>query len=190
MKSRWFTAPKKGPDLLSEKIISRKVIFKGEILNLRVDTVKTADGRRSTREIIEHAPCVAIVAIDSEDNVLLVRQYRLAAAKELLEIPAGGIEPNESPEAAVIREMREETGLRPHKVERLTGFYLSPGFSSEYLHLFLASEFEHDPLSAEDTAAIELVKVPVSQIKELVASGKIEDGKSVAGLMMFLALKK
>ena len=175
---------------MPEKTLSSKVIYKGRILTLRVDTVKTADGRRSTREIIEHAPCVAVVPVDAEDNVLLVRQFRLAAGKDLLEIPAGGIEPNESPEAAVVREMREETGLRPDKVKRLTGFFLSPGFSSEYLHLFLASEFEHDPLSAEDTASIELVKTPISEIKELINSGKIEDGKSVAGLLMFLALKK
>jgi len=173
-----------------EKILSRKVIYKGRILKLRVDTVRTVDGRRSTREIVEHDPCIAVVAVDGEDNVLLVRQYRLATAKELLEIPAGGIDPGESPEAAVIREMREETGLRPDKVERLTGFYLSPGFCSEYLHLFLVSEFEHDPLSAEDSAGIELVRVPVSQIRELIAAGKIEDGKSIAGLLMFLELKK
>ncbi|HTY81873.1 MAG TPA: NUDIX hydrolase [Dehalococcoidales bacterium] len=175
---------------MSEKILSHKVIFKGQILTLRVDTVKTADNRRSTREIIEHAPCVAIVAIDGEDNVLLVRQFRLAAGRELLEIPAGGIEKGESPEEAVVREMREETGLRPRKVERLTGFYLSPGFSSEYLHLFLASEFERGPLSAEDTAEIALVKTPISQIKELISSGKIEDGKSVAGLLMYLEFRK
>jgi ADP-ribose pyrophosphatase len=172
-----------------EKVISRQVIYEGRILKLRVDTVRTVDGRRSTREIVEHAPCIAVVAVEGEDNVLLVRQYRLAAGKELLEIPAGGIDPGESPEAAVIREMREETGLRPDKVERLTGFYLSPGFSSEYVHLFLVSEFEADPLAAEDTAGIELVRTPVSQIRELITSGKIEDSKSIAGLLMFLENK-
>jgi ADP-ribose pyrophosphatase len=173
-----------------EKILARKVIYEGRILKLRVDTVRTVDGRRSTREIVEHDPCIGVVAVDGEDNVLLVRQYRLATGKELLEIPAGGIDRGESPEAAVVREMREETGLRPDKVERLGGFYLSPGFSSEYLHLFLATEFEHDPLAAEDTAGIEVVKAPIGQIKELIASGKIEDGKSTAGLLMFLEMKR
>jgi ADP-ribose pyrophosphatase len=177
-------------NLATEKVISSKMVYKGQILNLRVDTVKTADERRSTREIIEHAPCIAVVPVDADGNILLVRQFRLAAGKELLEIPAGGIDQGESPEEAVIREMREETGLKPGKVERLTGFYLSPGFSSEYLHLFLVSEFESDPLSAEDTADIELVKMPVSQIKELIKSGEIEDGKSVAGLLMYLEFRK
>jgi ADP-ribose pyrophosphatase len=176
--------------MATEKVVSSKVIYEGRILKLRVDTVREADGRRSTREIVEHTPCIAVVAVDADENILLVKQFRLAAGKELLEIPAGGIDQGESPEEAVVREMREETGLRPNRVKRLTGFYLSPGFSSEYLHLFLVSEFEPDPLSAEDTAGIELVKVPVSQIRELITSGKIEDGKSVAGLLMYLGFKK
>ncbi len=169
-----------------EKVLSSQVIFKGRILKLRVDAVRTADGRESTREIIEHDDCVGIVPVDADDNVLLVRQYRLAAGKELLETPAGGIDPGESPEAAVVREMREETGLRPQKVERLSGFYLSPGFSSEYLHLYLATEMEADPIAAEDTAGIEVIRVPVTKISALISSGKIEDAKSIAGLLMYL----
>jgi ADP-ribose pyrophosphatase len=172
--------------LSKEKVLASKTIFEGRILKLRVDTVRTADGRQSTREIVEHDDCVGIIPIDAENNVLLVKQYRLAAGRELLETPAGGIDPGESPEAAVVREMREETGLRPRKVERLAGFYLSPGFSSEYMHLFLATDMEPAPLSSEDTAGIEVVKVPVARIPEIISSGKIEDAKSVAGLLMYL----
>jgi ADP-ribose pyrophosphatase len=80
--------------------------------------------------------------------------------------------------------------VRPRKVERLTGFYLSPGFSTEYMHLFLAEDFVPAPLTAEDTAGIEVVKVPVAQIPELIFSGKIEDAKSVAGLLYYLELRK
>jgi ADP-ribose pyrophosphatase len=176
--------------MASEKILSRKVIYKGRILKLRVDSVRTVDGRRSTREIVEHDPCIGVVAVDAEDNVLLVNQFRSPLQKELLEIPAGGIDKGEDPAAAVIREMREETGLRPDKVERLTGFYLSPGFCDEYMHLFLAEGFESDPLSAEDTSGIEVVKVPVAQIPELIFSGKIEDSKSIAGLLYYLERRK
>ena len=176
--------------MASEKILSRKVIYEGRILKLRVDSVRTADGRRSTREIVEHDPCIGVVAVDAEDNVLLVNQFRSPLAKNLLEIPAGGIDKGEDPAAAVIREMREETGLRPDKVERLTGFYLSPGFCDEYMHLFLAEDLVPAPLSAEDTAGIELVKVPVAQIPELIFSGKIEDSKSVAGLLYYLERRK
>jgi ADP-ribose pyrophosphatase len=96
-----------------EKTLSTDRIFEGQIVNLRVDRVRMPDGRESTREVIEHSACVAIIPIDTEDNVLLVRQYRYAPEKELLEIPAGGIDGDENPEEAVRREMQEETGYLP-----------------------------------------------------------------------------
>jgi ADP-ribose pyrophosphatase len=176
--------------LKKEKVLSSRVIYEGRILKLRVDTVRTADGRNSTREIVEHEDCIGVIPVDADGNILLVKQYRLATDKELLEIPAGGVDPGEDAAAAVVREMREETGLRPQKVERLTGFYLSPGFCNEYLHLYLATDFAPAPLAAEDTAGIEVVKVPAAQIPDLIASGKIEDSKSIAGLLMFLERRK
>ena len=176
--------------MVAEKVLSSKVIFEGRAVKLRVDTVLTADGRRSTREIVEHADCIAVIALDADDNVLLVKQYRGAIGKEMLEIPAGGIDDGENAEAAVIREMQEETGFRPHRVERLTGFYSSPGFCSEYLHLYLATGLTPDPLQSEDTAGIEVIRMPVAQIPELLASGRIEDSKSFAGLLYFLEYRK
>ena len=176
--------------MTAEKTLSSEVIFEGRILNVRVDTVRTADGRRSTREIVEHADCIAVVAVDADDNVLLVRQYRRAVGKELLEIPAGGIDDGEDAEAAVIREMQEETGFRPQRVERLGGFYSTPGFCTEYLHLYLAAGLTPGRLYAEDTRGIEVVRVPVAQVPDLVASGKIEDSKTIAGLLAYLEYRK
>jgi len=176
--------------LANEKTLSSQVIFEGRAVKLRVDTVQTADGRQTTREIVEHADCVAIVAVDADDNVLLVKQFRKAPEKELLEIPAGGIDDSEDAEAAVIREMQEETGFRPQKVERLGGFYSSPGFCSEYLHLYLAADLTPSQLYAEDTGGIEVVRVPVARISELVTSGKIEDAKTIAGLLAYLEYRK
>jgi len=176
--------------LANEKTLSSQVIFEGRAVKLRVDTVQTADGRQTTREIVEHADCVAIVAVDADDNVLLVKQFRKAPEKELLEIPAGGIDDSEDAEAAVIREMQEETGFRPQKVERLGGFYSSPGFCSEYLHLYLATDLTPGQLYAEDTGGIEVVRVPVARISELVTSGKIEDAKTIAGLLAYLEYRK
>jgi ADP-ribose pyrophosphatase len=86
--------------------------------------------------------------------------------------------------------MREETGFRPGKVERLCGFYTTPGFSDEYLHLYLVEDLTPDPLSAEDTAGIEIVRVPLAQVRELVTSGKIEDVKTIAGLLYYLEYRK
>jgi ADP-ribose pyrophosphatase len=181
--------PRRKPGL-AEETLSSKVIFEGRAVKLRIDTVRTADGRRSTREIVEHADCIGVVAVDDDDNVLMVKQYRLAAGKELLEIPAGGIDDGEEAETAVIREMQEETGFRPQRVERLCGFYLSPGFCSEFLHLYLAMDLKSNPLEAEDTVGIELIRVPVAQIPDLLASGKIQDAKSFAGLLYFLEYRK
>jgi ADP-ribose pyrophosphatase len=177
--------PRRVPELASEKVLSSKIIYEGRILKLRVDTVETVDGRKSTREIIEHDECVAVIPVDAHDNVLLVKQYRRALDKELLEIPAGGID-NGDAEAAVIREMQEEIGYRPEKIKRLGGFYSTPGYCNEYLILYLATDLVPSRLHAEDTAGIEVVRVPVSQIASLATSDKIEDAKTITGLLFYL----
>jgi len=173
---------------LAEKTLSSQQIYDGRTLKLRVDTVKLPSGRVTNREIVEHGNSIAIVALDAHDNVLLVRQFRKPVEKELLEIPAGGIEAGEEPVAAVKRELCEETGYLPQSVERMGGFYLSPGYSTEYLELFLASDLTPEKLAAEDTENIELVLVPVDQILELIRTGTICDAKSIAGLIIFLFL--
>ena len=173
-----------------EKTLASELVFSGRAVRLRVDTVATVDGRTTTREIVEHAGCIAVVAVDGDDNVLLVKQFRKPLEKEILEIPAGGINNGEDAEDAVIREMQEETGYRPRKLERLCGFYSSPGFCTEYLSLYLATDLEAGRLYAEDTAGIEVIRVPVGQIPELIASGKIEDAKTIAGLLYYLEYGK
>jgi ADP-ribose pyrophosphatase len=166
------------------------MVYKGRAVNLRVDTVRTPGGRETTREIVEHENCVAIIAVDDEGNILLVSQFRKPVEKELLEIPAGGIDPGETPEESVRREMREETGFLPQKVEKLGGFYSSPGFCTEYLYLYLATDLVSSPLQAEDSEGITLVRVSPAQIPDLIASGTICDAKSIAGLLVFLAYRK
>jgi len=170
---------------LVEKTISSRLVYDGRAVKLRVDTVSTPDGRETTREIVEHSDCIAVVAIDADGSVLLVNQFRKAVEKELLEIPAGGIENGEDPVTTVRREMQEETGYLPQKVKKLGGFYSAPGYCSEYLHLYLATDLIPSRLYAEDTESIELVRMPVSQIPALIASGKICDAKSIAGLLTY-----
>ena len=176
--------------MAKEKTLSSQLVYEGQAVKLRVDTVKMPSGRETTREIVEHSDCVAIIAIDASDNVLLVNQFRKPVEKELLEIPAGGIEPDEDPVATVRREMQEETGYLPRKVERLGGFYSAPGYCTEYLHLYLATDLTPGQLYAEDTENIKVVRVPVSQIPGLIASGSICDAKSIAGLLAFLEYHK
>jgi len=176
--------------LAEEKTLSSQPVYEGRAVRLRVDTVQMPSGRETTREIVEHGDCVAIIAIDTDDNVLLVNQFRKPVEKELLEIPAGGIEPDEDPVTAVRRELQEEIGCLPKKVERLGGFYSSPGYCTEYLHLYLATDLIASQLYAEDTESIRLTRVPVSQIPSLIASGTICDAKSIAGLLTFLEYQK
>jgi ADP-ribose pyrophosphatase len=171
--------------MIEEKTLSTETIFEGRAVRLRIDTIETVDGRQSTREIVEHDECVTVIPVDEEGNILLVKQFRRPTGKDLLEIPAGGIDPGEDAETAVIREMQEETGYRPQKLERLGGFYSSPGFCTEYLHLYLATDLVPGRLYAEDTEAIELVRVPPDEITELVISGQIEDAKTIAGLVYY-----
>ena len=176
--------------MVEEETVSSQLIYEGRAVKLRVDTVRMPDGRETSREIVEHSDCVAIIAVDADDDVLLVNQFRKPVEKELLEIPAGGIEPGEDAVATVRRELREETGYLPQKVERLGGFYSTPGYCTEYLHLYLASDLVPSSLNAEDTESIKLVRVPISQIPGLITSGSICDAKSIAGLLIFLKNRK
>jgi ADP-ribose pyrophosphatase len=176
--------------LAEEETLSSRTVYDGRAVKLRIDTVRMPSGRETTREIVEHSDCVAIIAVDDKDNILLVNQFRKSVEKELLEIPAGGIDPGETPEDCVRRELREETGFLPRKVERLGGFYSSPGYCTEYLHLYLATDLVSSPLQAEDSESIRLVRMPLAQIPGLIASGSICDAKSIAGLLIFLEYKK
>ena len=171
-----------------EKTISSQQIYDGRALNLRVDTVEKSGRRTTTREIVEHSDCVAVVVLDSKDNVLMVRQFRKAVDRILLEVPAGGIDPGEQPIACVRRELQEEIGYLPNKIDKLGGFYSAPGYCTEYLHLYLATHLTAKRLEAEDTEDIEVVRVPLSRIPELIASGEICDAKSIAGLLIVISL--
>ena len=176
--------------MTTEKTLSSQMIYEGRAVKLRIDTVAMPGGRQTTREIVEHADCVAIVAIDAENKTLMVKQFRKAVGKELLEIVAGGIDDGETPEMAVRREMQEETGFLPRKIEGLGGFYSAPGFMTEYLYLYLATDLVPSRLVAEDTESIKPVRVPLEQIPGLIASGAICDAKSITGLLTYLYLTR
>lgn len=172
-----------------EKTLGSRLVFDGRALRLRIDTVQMPDGRETTREIVDHNDAVAIVAIDTENNILLVNQFRKPIEKELLEIPAGGIDLGEDAETAARRELQEETGYMPGKLELLGGFYSAPGYCTEYLYLFLATQLTPGRLYAEDTGSIQLIRMSVHQVMSLVSSGGICDSKSIAGLLAWSLTK-
>lgn len=172
--------------VMPEKKLSSQQLYRGRAVNLRMDTVEKSNGKTTTREVVEHSNCVAVVVVDEQGNVLLVRQYRYPVGKFLLEIPAGGIDPNEEPIDCVRRELQEEIGYFPQKIEELGGFYSVPGYGTEYLHCYLATDLVPSRLIAEDSEGIEVVRVPISKITQLITSGEICDAKSIAALLTFL----
>ncbi len=169
-----------------ERTLHTERIYQGRQVGLRVDTVELPSGRTTKREIVEHGACSAIVAIDSEDNVLLVRQYRKPVEKALLEIPAGNMEPGEDTLQCARRELEEETGFSAERWEKSGSFYTSPGFCTEEMHLYLATELRQARRDGDDDESIELVRVPLTKVPELIASGEVCDAKSIAGLLMAL----
>ena len=175
--------------LKPEKKLASQQIYHGHAVNIRVDTVEKSNGRKTTRDVVEHSDCVAVVALDEQDNVILVRQFRHAVDRFLLEIPAGGIDPGEEPIDSVRRELQEEIGYFPRKIDKLGGFYSIPGYGTEYLHCFLATDLVPSRLMAEDTDDIELVRISLDEIPRLIASGEICDGKTIAALLMFLFIR-
>ena len=167
---------------MSERVVRSTRVYDGRVVSLRVDEVVLPSGRTGVREIVEHRGAVAIVPLLDNGDVVLVRQFRGATGGALLEIPAGTLEPGEAVESALDRELAEEIGLRGRRYERLLTFYPSPGFLTEVVHLFLATELEPHRLEAEEED-LTLVRLPLRDAVGLVASGEIRDAKSIIGLL-------
>ena len=165
---------------------SRK-IYEGLILNLRLDEVRLPTGRIALREIVEHRPAVAMLPARQDGVVLLIRQYRDAIRKEILEIPAGILNAGESPLEAARRELQEEIGYDAETLEEWGSFFTSPGFSDEKVTLFFATDLVESRLEPDDDEFIHVVPVKREDIPVLLASGRVEDAKTVAALAWYLA---
>lgn len=170
--------------MTDEPTLASRRVYTGRILDLRVDTVRLPDGTTSQREIIEHSPSVVIVPVDAEGRVLLVRQYRKAPEKTLLEAPAGGLEAAERPEDGALRELQEEVGFTAGSLRHLGGFWLSPGFCTEYMDAYLATDLTPSSLPPDPDETIEVVPVPWAEALAMVYSGEVEDAKSIAAILL------
>lgn len=169
-----------------EPTMASRRIYQGRVVGLRVDTVRLPDGGASQREIVEHKGSVAIVPLDDQGHVLLVRQYRKAVEQALLEVPAGGLEEGEVPEACARRELAEETGHTASRMEHLASFYMTPGFCTEEMHAFLATGLAPGQPRPEQDENIELVPVPLATVGGMIHRGEIRDAKSIVALLMAL----
>ena len=166
------------------ELLRTENLLKGRAFAIRRDTLKTPDGRETKFDIIEHGGSVIIVPLDEEGNLLFVRQYRHAAGQDLLELPAGTLDEGERPEVCAAREIREETGFAAGKLEKLGEFYLAPGYSTEFMVVYLATELTHDPLEADADEFISLERIPVEQAFTLAERGEMPDAKSLAALLL------
>lgn len=168
----------------SEPTVDTQTMYRGKILNLRVDTVRMPSGRSAVREIAEHSDSVCMVPIDDQGNVLMVRQYRKPAEADLLEVPAGGIEAGEASEEAVLRELKEETGYTAGKLQLLSSFWIAPGWCTEFMHAYLATDLSPASLAADEDENITVVRVPLEEVIGLMERGDIQDAKSIASLLL------
>ena len=166
-----------------EKTLESQMIYEGAILNLRKDKVTVQEGT-SYREIVEHNGGAVIAAVKENGNMIMVRQFRKPAERVMLEAPAGKIDPGEEPIDAAVRELKEETGYRAGKVEKLTQMYPSVGYSEEILHLFLCTNLEAGETAFDENEAIDIVEYPVSSLVDMVMNGQIQDGKSQLAILM------
>ena len=168
---------------LTEKMVTSQQVFKGRILDVRVDKVALPNGRQSTREIVHHPGGVAILALDGEGRVLTVTQYRYAYGKMLLEIPAGKLEPGEDPREAAVRELREETGAVAGCFEPLGEIYPSPGYCDEIIRLYLARDLTFGDTDPDEDEFLTLWPIPFPQMVEKILAGEITDAKTVAAVL-------
>lgn len=168
---------------MHEKIIHTARIYDGHLVKLDLHKVELPDGTRSKREIVQHPGAVAIVALDDNDNVLLVRQFRLAAGEIMLEIPAGTLDPGESPETCARRELQEEVGYDPQELRSIGGIFTAPGYTTEFIHLFLATDLVESSLERDADEFLEVVRMPLADVLKLIDDGQINDSKTLTGLL-------
>jgi ADP-ribose pyrophosphatase len=171
-----------------EMRLSSKRIFEGKVLNLRVDEVQLDSGTIATREIVEHRGAAAIVPLLDGGDVILVRQYRYPVGSELLEIPAGTLQPNEDPRDCAIRELEEETGYRCDEITKIAECLVAPGYSTEKIHIYLARGLMKTQTHMDEDEDISSERCQLNEALEKIRTGEIRDAKSMVGLQVAAGL--
>lgn len=169
---------------MSYTLISSQPIYHGRAVSLRVDHVRLPDGQTADWEVVEHPGAVTLVPVDNEGRIWFVRQYRHSIARELLELPAGTLEPGEDPLLCASRELQEEIGMAAGRLQKLGNFYLAPGYSQEYMHLYMAADLTPSALPMDPDESMTVVPVPASEALHMAHDGRISDAKSLAALLL------
>ncbi len=169
---------------LTERTLGSETVFEGRLIKVRKDEVQLRDGRKSTREVVVHPGAVAVLPLTKEMKIVFVRQFRYAIGKALIEIPAGTLQPNETPEECAQRELSEEIGFTAGKLERLISLYLAPGYSTELIHLFVATDLMPSKVERDEDEILEIVEMSFKDAIAAIGRGEIQDAKTVAALLL------
>jgi ADP-ribose pyrophosphatase len=165
------------------KILDSIKIFSGRVFEVTVDTVQEGSVTYQ-REVVHHRGSAVIIPVFEDDTVALVKQYRHPAVRYLLEAPAGTLDDRERPDVGAARELEEELGLVAGNLEKLTEFFVSPGFCEEKMWVYLATDLKQTRQRLEDDEILEVLRIPFSQALEMITDGEIEDAKTIIGLML------
>ncbi|HEV8371156.1 MAG TPA: NUDIX hydrolase [Pyrinomonadaceae bacterium] len=165
------------------KVIDSRTVFDGKVFDVSVDTVQEG-ALVYQRDVVRHPGSAVIVPVFADETVALVKQYRHPAVRYLLEVPAGTLQDRERPEVGAARELEEELGVVAGKLEKLSEFFVSPGFCEEKMWVYLATELTETSQQLDDDELIEVVRVSLSEALEMITDGEIEDAKTIIGLML------
>ncbi len=165
-------------------LLHHETVYTGRAFRVEVVEARLPDGKVRRYDLVRHPGAVTIVPLDEQGRVWFVRQYRLGAGAPLLELPAGTLNLDEDPALCAAREVREETGLAARELTKLGEFYLAPGYSTEFMHVYLATGLYPDMLQSDDDEFLQTEPIPVSEVLRMVRDNEINDGKSLAALML------
>ena len=169
---------------MSFELIRSERLLQGRAFNVRRDTLRTPDRRETKLDIVEHGGSVVLIPMDDANNLLFVWQYRHAAGKNLLELPAGTRNGQEPFEQCAAREIREETGMEAGQLQKIGEFYLVPGYSTEFMAVFLATQLSENPLDADEDEFLQVEKIPLKRAIDMAERGEVQDAKSLAALLL------
>lgn len=165
------------------RVIDSKQVFVGKVFGVSIDTVQEGE-LVYQRDVVRHPGSAVIVPVFEDETVALVKQYRHPAVRYLLELPAGTLNDRERPETGAARELEEELGVVAGKLEKLTEFFVSPGFCEEKMWVYLATDLRETSQHLDDDELIEVVRISLTEALEMISDGEIEDAKTIIGLML------
>lgn len=169
---------------MSYEVLHSKTVYRGHAFNVRRDEIRLPDGKAARLDIVDHVGAVTLVPVDDQKRVWFVRQYRHPAGEVLLELPAGMVEPGEVPLDCARREIREEIGMAAGRIELIGQYFLAPGYSTEFMHVFLATDLHSNPLESDVDEFLSVEVIPLEEALRMAEDGKIRDAKTLASLML------